>query len=67
MDSRLTRHTRFFAAPFPSPPPQTDLNGDGKPEVLTATPDGLLRLLAPRKFGDGFAQAEVRVLLLGTG
>ncbi|PRW61178.1 FG-GAP repeat-containing isoform B [Chlorella sorokiniana] len=41
------------------PPLVTDLNGDGKPEVLTATPDGLLRLLAPRKFGDGFAQAEL--------
>lgn len=41
------------------PPSQTDLNGDGKPEILTATPDGRLQLLAPRKFGDGFARAEV--------
>lgn len=39
---------------------QTDLNGDGKPEVITATPSGKIQILAPRRFGDGFAKAEVR-------
>lgn len=38
---------------------QTDLNGDGKPEVITATPDGKIRVLAPRRAGDGFAEALV--------
>eukprot|EP00887_Chlorella_sp_A99_P007059 scaffold2.g7059.t1 len=41
------------------PPLVADLNGDGKPEVLTATPDGKLRILAPRRAGDGFARAQV--------
>lgn len=36
---------------------QADLNGDGKPEIITATPEGDIRVLAPRKAGDGFAQA----------
>lgn len=53
-------HAVLLSALCPSQLPQTDLNGDGKPEILTATPDGKLRLLAPRKFGDGFAKAEVR-------
>ena len=39
---------------------QTDLNGDGKPEIITATPGGRLHILAPRRFGDGFAKAEVK-------
>ena len=45
---------RLFA-----PSLQTDLNGDGKPEIITATPGGKLQILAPRRFGDGFAKAEV--------
>ena len=38
---------------------QADLNGDGKPEIITANPTGKLQILAPRHFGDGFAKAEV--------
>lgn len=38
---------------------QADLNGDGKPEVLSATPNGVLLVLAPRRPGDGFAPALV--------
>jgi len=38
---------------------QADLNGDGKPEILTATPGGILLVLAPRRHGDGFAPALV--------
>lgn len=46
--------------PHPVPPPLvTDLNGDGKPEIITATPSGKLQILAPRRFGDGFAKAEL--------
>ena len=36
-----------------------DLNGDGKPEFLASVPGGKLVLAAPRKHGDGFAQALV--------
>jgi hypothetical protein len=44
----------------PVPPPiVADLNGDGKPELVTATPSGRIQILAPRRFGDGFAQAEL--------
>lgn len=43
---------------FP-PPLAADLNGDGKAEVITAAPGGALQILAPRRPGDGFAQAEV--------
>lgn len=38
---------------------QADLNGDGKPEVLVASPDGHLLVLAPKRHGDGFAPALV--------
>ena len=38
---------------------QADLNGDGKPEVLVAAPNGKLLVLAPRRAGDGFAPALV--------
>lgn len=48
------------APPILPAPSQADLNGDGKPEIVTATPSGRLQILAPRRFGDGFAQAEVR-------
>ncbi|EFN51416.1 hypothetical protein CHLNCDRAFT_59245 [Chlorella variabilis] len=45
--------------PQPLPPPLVaDLNGDGKPEVVVVTPTGRVQLLAPRRFGDGFAKAE---------
>ncbi|KAL4452779.1 hypothetical protein ABPG75_008441 [Micractinium tetrahymenae] len=43
----------------PPPPLVTDLNGDGKPEVIMATPSGKIQILAPRRFGDGFAKAEL--------
>ena len=33
------------------------MNGDGKPEIIVAAPDGNIKVLAPRRFGDGFAQA----------
>lgn len=46
--------------PQPLPPPLVaDLNGDGKPEVVVVTPTGRVQLLAPRRFGDGFAKAEL--------
>lgn len=49
------------------PPVSADLNGDGKPEILTATPGGILLVLAPRRHGDGFAPALVlSELNLGT-
>jgi hypothetical protein len=40
---------------------QADLNGDGKPELLIATPapGAQLQLIAPRQPGDGFAPALV--------
>lgn len=38
---------------------QADLNGDGKPEVLIASPDGHLLVLGPKSHGDGFAPALV--------
>lgn len=40
-------------------PVSADLNGDGKPEVLSTTPNGVLLVLAPRRPGDGFAPALV--------
>ncbi|KAL4855412.1 Importin-5 [Chlorella vulgaris] len=46
--------------PHPVPPPiVADLNGDGKPEVIVATPAGHIQLVAPRRFGDGFAKAQL--------
>lgn len=41
---------------------QTDLNGDGKPEIITTTQDCRLQLLKPQppgRPGDGFAAATV--------
>ena len=59
LDTNSTLDTGIMALPgFGSL--QTDLNGDGKPEIITATPGGRLHILAPRRFGDGFAKAEVR-------
>ncbi|KAL6769300.1 hypothetical protein ACKKBG_A30470 [Auxenochlorella protothecoides x Auxenochlorella symbiontica] len=50
----------FAAAPYPSPKPlAVDLNGDGKPEVLVAAPNGQVQLLAPARPGDGFARVRV--------
>lgn len=39
---------------------KVDLNGDGKPEVLVAAPNGQVQLLAPARPGDGFARVRVR-------
>lgn len=38
---------------------QADLNGDGKPEIIAASPTGTLKVLAARHSGDGFAQAQL--------
>ena len=37
---------------------QTDLNGDGKPEILVGSPLGRLLLVAPQPGGNGFAPAK---------
>lgn len=53
-------HDWLLVSEHPTPRPVVaDLNGDGKPEVLAATPDGRLQLLAPRHHGDGFARAQL--------
>lgn len=36
---------------------QADLNGDGKPEIITATPNGALVIIEGRRAGNGFAKA----------